>query len=277
MALLFNSLLTQFGIEASKVRLLRHKDSRAHKGCSPYEMWRDNRPAFEFYQHSQSIENRAKLRAEYWAAFVVPGSGETLFAGFYGCQHRGVNEHENVWRHAPGSDAPGTCDLYDLVRDERFADLEGRLVIDWGASERAWVQRADNQNKTIVELRTAFKEPDFPGFLRFAEPLSKIESLPLSWVTSLRATRGVYLLTCPRTQEQYVGSAYGEDGFYGRWLAYVANSHGGNVELKSRDPSDYQVVILEVAGSFATQAEIVEMETLWKRKLQSRAMGLNRN
>ena len=57
MALLFNSLLTQFGIEASKVRLLRHKDSRAHKGCSPYEMWRDNRPAFELYQHSQSIEN----------------------------------------------------------------------------------------------------------------------------------------------------------------------------------------------------------------------------
>ena len=163
------------------------------------------------------------------------------------------------------------------MRDERFADLEGRLVIDWGASERAWVQRADNQNKTIVELRTAFKEPDFPGFLRFAEPLSKIESLPLSWVTSLRATRGVYLLTCPRTQEQYVGSAYGEDGFYGRWLTYVANSHGGNVELKSRDPSDYQVVILEVAGSLATQAEIVEMETLWKRKLQSREMGLNRN
>lgn len=47
--------------------------------------------------------------------------------------------------------------------------------------------------------------------------------------------------------------------------------------LKSRDPSDYQVSILEVAGSAATVEEIREMEKLWKQKLQSREMGLNRN
>ena len=172
MALLFNSLLTQFGIEASKVRLLRHKDSRAHKGCSPYEMWRDNRPAFEFYQHSQSIENRAKLRAEYWAAFVVPGSGRRCLPASMRCASGRQRARERSGRTLQAV-TRRDCDLYDLVRDERFADLEGRLVIDWGASERAWVQRADNQNKTILELRTAFKEPDFPGFLRFAEPLSE--------------------------------------------------------------------------------------------------------
>ena len=52
---------------------------------------------------------------------------------------------------------------------------------------------------------------------------------------------------------------------------------GGNVALKSKDPSDYQVSILEVAGTSATTEDILHMEVLWKKKLQSMEMGLNRN
>ena len=101
--------------------------------------------------------------------------------------------------------------------------------------------------------------------------------LPATWIAVLSSSRGVYLLTCPKTREQYVGSASGAGGFHGRWLLYARDGHGGNVALKSRDPSDYQVSILEVAGSTATPEEIIAMEDLWKRKLQSREMGLNRN
>ena len=53
--------------------------------------------------------------------------------------------------------------------------------------------------------------------------------------------------------------------------------HGGNVALKSRDPADYQVSILEVAGTAATTDDVIKMEVQWKSKLQSREMGLNRN
>ncbi|WP_280514504.1 hypothetical protein [Chthonobacter albigriseus] len=41
--------------------------------------------------------------------------------------------------------------------------------------------------------------------------------------------------------------------------------------------SDYQVSILEAAGSVATVDDILAMEVRWKLKLQSREMGLNRN
>lgn len=109
------------------------------------------------------------------------------------------------------------------------------------------------------------------------ETLSRLDKLPLGWVTALKNTRGIYLLTCPRTKEQYVGAAIGMDGFWGRWQNYVQTGHGGDVALKSREPSDYQVSILEVAGSSATVEDIITMETLWKKKLQSREMGLNRN
>lgn len=204
-------------------------------------------------------------------------AGETLLASFYGCRYAGVNETERQWPHADGVDPIGTCDIYRLTPDPRLSDLEGRVTIAWGDGERSWIQRADNQDKAVLEVRQVFKEPDFPGFACFIAPLSKIAGLPAGWVAALTASRGVYLLTCPRTREQYVGSATGQDGFQGRWLSYVHDGHGGNVGLKSRDPSDYQVSILEVAGSIATTQEVLDMETLWKRKLQSREMGLNKN
>jgi hypothetical protein len=171
----------------------------------------------------------------------------------------------------------GSCDVYDLLIDERLADLKGRVIIEWGDGTRAWVQRADNQNKTIIEVRSEFKEPGFPGFLNFTKPLSKVEGLPKIWIEILKHTTGVYLLTCPKTKEQYVGSASGEEGFWHRWMEYVTTGHGGNIALKSREYSDYQVSILEVAGSASNGDDILKMEFKWKEKLQSREMGLNRN
>ena len=65
--------------------------------------------------------------------------------------------------------------------------------------------------------------------------------------------------------------------FRSRWKEYVTTGHGGNVALKSREYGDYQVSILEVAGSVSNVDDILKMESRWKEKLQSREMGLNRN
>src|SRR3546814_6026723 len=43
-------------------------------------------------------------------------------------------------------------------------------------------------------------------YTAFIANLSAIEALPSNWLAALRAARGIYLLTCPRTKEQYVGS-----------------------------------------------------------------------
>lgn len=277
MDLYFNTLLAQEDIAPIDVRLLRHQDTRAARGRTPYELWRDERPAFEIYQEGQTRDNRSRLRAKYWASFVATPNGETLLAGFYGCSYIGLNDAERIWPHTDGRDLIGACDVYRLILDERISVFSGRLVIEWGVAKRTWIQRADNQNKAIVQINKAFREAEFPGFTRFISPLSKVEGLPAAWIAALSSSRGIYLLTCPKTREQYVGSAMGAGGLHGRWLEYVRNGHGGNVGLKRRDPSDYQVSILEVAGSSATDEEIIAMEVLWKRKLQSLEMGLNRN
>jgi hypothetical protein len=278
MPIMFNSLLTQNALDPANVILLRHQDQRAARGRTPYELWRDNRAAFERYQSTQRIANRRKFSsAPVWASFVGTPDGATMFAGMYAAKYNGLLAEDTPWPHADGLDLAGSCDLYDLRCDDRLAELEGKLFIEWGEGLRSWVQHADRQNKKIIELRPEFKEPDFPGFLNLMAPLSKVAAFPKSWIEILKHTSGVYLLTCPKTKEQYVGSAYGSEGFWQRWMEYVMTGHGGNVALKSREPSDYQVSILEVAGSSSQIEDVLKMESRWKAKIQSREMGLNRN
>ena len=277
MPVMFNTILLAADLRPGDVRLLRHKDRRSSKGCTPYELWRDTRNQFDRYQATQSFGNRSKLKAPYWASFVGTPSDETMFVGLYRAKYRGILEQDTPMAQMDGVDKAGSCDTYELTLDEQLGDLVGKLLIDWGPGDRAWVQRADHQDKRILELRTEFKEPDFPGFLNFIEPLSRLDSLPKGWIRVLQSSMGIYLLTCPRTKEQYVGSATGNGGFWGRWQCYLQTGHGGNVALKSREPSDYQVSILEVAGSASTIDDIMKMEGRWKLKLQSKQMGLNRN
>jgi hypothetical protein len=277
MPLTFNMLLKEMDIPLAGVRLLRHKDQRAAKGRMPYELWRDDRKQFEAYQSIQAPNNRSKLNAPYWASFVGTPADETLFVGLYAVQYLGLLKEDRPEPHMDGIVKAGSGDEYQLTLDQRFTDLDGKLYIEWGEGKRSWVQRADHQDKRIVELRKEFKEPDFPGFLSFAEPLSRLDRLPSGWIAILKSCRGIYLLTCPKTKEQYVGKADGHNGFWGRWQEYVQTGHGGNVALKSRDSSDYQVSILEVTGTAATPDELSAMENRWKGKLQSREMGLNRN
>jgi hypothetical protein len=279
MPIMFNTILREVVPVLSDVRLLRHKDNRATRGRSPYELWRDNRPQFEAYQSTQGFRGQKKLAAPFWAVFVANLDDETMFCGLYRVKYLGPLEHDVPQPHLEGGiDKAGTCDSYDLALDDALRDLIGRLFIDWGKGARAWIQYPARHNKPIMELRTSFREEEFPGFLNFIKPLSRLDKLPKAWTTALRSSRGVYCLTCPKTKELYVGSATGEQGFWGRWQEYIqTGGHGGNIALKSREPSDYQVSILEVAGTSATDQDITEMEGRWQRKLQSKDMGLNRN
>jgi len=40
---MLNTILQANNFDLKDVRLLRHKDNRAEKGCTPYELLRDNR------------------------------------------------------------------------------------------------------------------------------------------------------------------------------------------------------------------------------------------
>jgi len=278
MKIMFNTLLQEAGIAPKDVCLLRHKDQRAEKGHSPYEMWRDGREAFEQYQSKQSITNRPKLTGAYWASFVGTPDGKTLFVGIYEAKRTGILREEYSEFQTDAPDATRDFDTYDLTPAGSFNDFDGKLFIEWGLGTRSWIQRAANQNKPVVELREAFKEPEFPGFLAFQKnPLRNQRTAKRLGDVAASGQRHILADLSKDARTICRQSRRSRWFFRGRWQNYAADKHGGNVGLKSRDPSDYEVCILEVAGSRATSEEIYALEALWKAKLRSREMGLNRN
>lgn len=99
----------------------------------------------------------------------------------------------------------------------------------------------------------------------------------LAGLSRLSSVNGVYLIKDKISGKLYVGSAYGDQGIYGRWSAYAKNSHGENLELKGLDPSVFQFSILEIVPATTTADGVIERENRWKEKLGTRQFGLNKN
>ena len=233
------------------------RTSELSRAVHPTRPRRDNRSQFELYQSSQRISNRKKLTAPYWTVFIVNLDDETMFAGVYAVQYRGLLEQDTPRPHMNGIDEAGSSDVYDLTLKNALSDLIGKLFIDWGPGALAWVQYADRNNKPVTVLRTAFREPTFPGFLNFIQPLSKLDNLPKGWIVALQSSRGVYLLTCPKTKEQYVGSASGAASILATWQDYVRTGLGGNARSQRTTirATVKALNILEAAGASATTDE----------------------
>jgi len=168
-------------------------------------------------------------------------------------------------------------------------DLERRLIVRWGEGTRSWAQWLHREgNKEIVELLPP-NAMDFPGYYNLElsyDELKRMVNNPDSNRESqsmLSSVSGVYLLLDKRSGKQYVGSAYGAGGIWARWKSYVRSPSGGNALLKKlleNSPArckQFQFSILRVLEPSATKAEVIDQEVLTKRKLGSRAFGLNSN
>ena len=106
------------------------------------------------------------------------------------------------------------------------------------------------------------------------------------WIAALENQKAVYLITDKNNGKLYVGSATSDKGMLlQRWRNYVANGHGGNVELieivekKGFEyiKQNFQYSILENYNAKVDDHVILERESWWKATLQSRAFGYNSN
>ncbi|MCL5779190.1 GIY-YIG nuclease family protein [Limibaculum sp. FT325] len=276
----FTEIIEKRGVDPKTARLVRHSPAIA----AEYRVgWPLFLHAITYQAAKLDPFSGAKTAFQFIPGPGLPGGDQSaLFVGAFAVG--------DSWRFGDGSrPAPLHCDrdrcflptpetiVYDITPLSQFEDLRDRVLIRWGASARSWSQWAATRRKEVVELRRDAMEPAFPGFAAFATTLDEIAALPVSWQGALRSVQGVYLLVCPVNGEQYVGSAYGEDGFWGRWLAYSANGHGGNRLLMARERTNFSISILEVASPDMSAEDIIAREGAWKVKLGSRAHGLNAN
>lgn len=266
----FNSVLRDHGFEPSKVFLLRHEDKRVSKPM--YQVWKTQREDFETYQSYQKWKHRFG-KGSSLATFVVGSAGETLFVGMYDIVK--CSEHNGPFSDPLTGPQPAAKSAYHQIkRSSRMAELEERLVIDWGRG-MAWRQYANKQNKDVIEIRSEPKNPPFPPYVNFIGRIADLSGIYQTWQERLKERKGVYLLTF-EDGFHYVGSATGEEGFWQRWTDYRKNGHGGNLVLRQdqRDARKATVSILEISGSAQSSQDIIRQEMIWKQKLGSRAKSL---
>jgi hypothetical protein len=274
-----NTLLLGVGLDLGAGRLVRHSDPRYPDRPSVYDLWRAHDERFELYQ---SLQDKRRYGDAAWiASFVVTPLQETVFVGVYTIEGVGPTEPDIEEPHSglKGLEASTRWPYhYQLKPAQALSAYRGCLIVDWGKG-RNFVQlpASETGDKAIIEIRSAMVEPRFPGFADFCWRVRDLASVPQSWRTALSAVSGVYLLTECKTGKQYVGSASGAEGFWQRWQDYLVTGDGGNKKMKEVPDGDYQVSVLEVAGSSTSPEALAQMETRWKLKLLSRTFGLNRN
>jgi hypothetical protein len=268
----FNTVLVDGGIDPAGVLLLRHTVA----GVDALGVWRTERARFEGYQREQLPD--AFRGASHAASFIVDHARREVFTGLYTIGGSSPTPVGYVNPLTGAVTAPADLGRYvqhDLQHVPDFALYEDRLVIAWGAGTRTWRQWAGRNPKPIVELATQ-APPPFPGWLAFTCPVDDLDTLPPTWREVLRSSSGIYLLT-DGAGKHYVGSAKGGDGFLGRWDGYRGGRSGGNVGLAADSKPPFTASVLQTFDASTPDQTIEAVESLWKRKLGARLVGLNRN
>ena len=286
MALLrFSDILLRAGIDPQRTLLIRHTMSnRIFKECCKASK-EDNTMIMTFTREQNcGFSNEF----DYWAVFISDYG--TLFK-FYGLFRVGsaVPNTRDVMPAGYDKIDPdsfrGDRLFYDLVRMDIMKEYENRLIIDWGNSVRTWAQRATNE-KSIIAIQNSEVFGGYEDVILSFQELEKIVENPTAyneWYTALSAVYGVYLIVDKISGKQYVGSAYGKEGLWGRWSYYIKTKHGDNERMKKlleEDPERYkhfQFSILQILSKTEKEDYVIQVEKRYKKKLFSGEFGLNGN
>lgn len=171
----------------------------------------------------------------------------------------------------------------DLPEYEKYV---GRLVVKFKNKAQTMIRNAESViDDCYVSqiLPDTFDNDLFPGYekVNISWDVMKRVLEKDNWKTALQNQKGVYLLTDKSNGKMYVGSAYGENMILGRWRAYIATGHGGNIGLKrltlDHIKQNFKYSILDIYKSTTDDQIIIDRESWWKEVLQSRQFGYNEN
>lgn len=279
----FEKILMPLGLNIEKrIRLVRHQDKRFDIDL----LYRHGQ--IETYQEFQS--KQVFPNTDIIISFLGLPNCHALFLGVYeikGCV--GPKDFTLPREFIFQNMGVDNCYKYDLVKDSRFNELIGRLVIDWGNGTRSWVQHFQQNLKPLVEIRPLGYAREFKDYMNVIldyKDLLEITSNGITnkdWHTALKAVAGIYMILDTKTGKQYIGSAYGENGILGRWTAYAKTRHGGNdqlIKILEERPdavNDFRYSILQILSTSLSSREVIKLEAQHKEKLGSRAHGLNSN
>ncbi len=262
-----------------RVKLVRHKDLREIKIIdgveykdSLYDLYRYNKTVFMTYQSEQ--QNEVFKNADYIVAFIGEDGTTARFIGVYKVSEVISIEKENAKYFYPMEEVSG------------FEALKERVIIDWGKSTLAWHQWINN-SKEVIEITPGLNHVQFTDYTDFVLDYHQLKEIydkgyP-EWKRMLSAVNCIYVISDAKTGKQYVGSTYGKDGVWGRWLQYAKEGHGNDkslIELVKNDSNyakNFRYTIMKLLPRIIAMEEAIKAESLYKKKLGTNAFGLNNN
>ncbi len=249
----------------SKVKLVRHKDSRVEYK----ELIKDREELLKY----QQLQSKPIFHdCDYIISFIGQERSKSILFGIF--KVNGVTEENGEYN-------------YSLEQLSDFDYLYNRVIIDWGHNAIAWHQWY-KQPKEIIQILPKGFLGSFQGLLNFVLDFNELEQLinnPESnedWKNHLSSVNGIYLILDSKTGNQYIGSANGQGGIWQRWTDYSKTHHGGNNQLivlckDEHYHKNFRYSVLQTLPSNITKKEIDKIESLYKEKLGTKTFGLNDN
>jgi hypothetical protein len=289
-----NELFSNKDVDPERVLVLRHRPYEP--GLNKVLPWlaADKPAIFNAYQQTQG-ERLEKVMAGligsgYIASFIGHGPGKALFIGLYSIGKTRPLTWKQYWKISAYNElkAFGMRGFvgerrkvlwFDLVPTNLFASWKGKLVVGWPPPERAWWRRAHRNDMPVLSiLEESALDAAMPEWNEISLTWEELGVLPSRWKSALSQWRGIYYIFDTSDGKGYVGSAYGEQNLYGRWLSYASQGHGGNKLLKQRDLGQFRFSILQRVSPDMDAADVIRLESTWKERLHTRQpFGLNDN
>ncbi len=280
----FSDILNNVGLDPKKVKLIRHAFSE--------EKFRECYNAGKAHEYTQHQKAGFSKGYTYWITFISDGG---TYARLHSCYlvKGSVPDTPDVCPtglpYCEANEYRGEKAFFDLEYIDLLKEYEGKLVIDWGNSARMWHQKGTTDKPIIaIQAKTRKRFIGFENLLLTFEQLKEVVENDTDyelWHAAMSSVNAVYMIVDTKTGDRYVGSTYGYDGLLGRWSVYVSTGgHGNNKgiieHLKNSKHSsrNFQFSVLQVLPKSLSDKQIIDTETLWKKKLLTyEPFGMNQN
>lgn len=193
-----------------------------------------------------------------------------------------------------------TCQVEPIKELDAFKDV---LIVEFtNKPQNYFYVNRDILDDVAIDqiLPVPYKERQFqfPGFNNVSMGYKNLNHVidGKEWKNALSGVYGVYVITDTKNGKLYVGSAYGDEGVYGRWKTYLKDGYDKDEESSNDQypnkglrelvkaegigyiKEHFQYSLLEMFPKTELgKKQALERESYWKEVFASRENGYNRN